>query len=319
MKRGTILIVDRSRLFREGIKEVLRRASFCVAAQAGALGAARGRPPGARALVRWPRDCSDDATAEADLACLRRTRSQWPTIRFVALVEEVSRKGVARALAAGVDAFLSNDISGQVLARSLDLVILGQQFFPPELAKLLATCGLAEPCGNADVAEGCARLPAPDGTPEFEAVAMPRPSIVQINGVQGNAAPGVHADGGIPVRTAPVAGAGGRIGFGMPHQAIAGRGDRALGDRALGDRVVGNRVLGDRAAEKEISLSERESQILQYLVGGSSNKAIARELTISEATVKVHVKGLLRKVRVTNRTQAAIWAINHYDRPSRIA
>jgi two-component system nitrate/nitrite response regulator NarL len=57
-------------------------------------------------------------------------------------------------------------------------------------------------------------------------------------------------------------------------------------------------------------LSPRELQILRALVSGHSNKMIARELNISEATVKVHLKALLRKVRVNNRTQAAVWALN---------
>jgi two-component system, NarL family, nitrate/nitrite response regulator NarL len=58
-------------------------------------------------------------------------------------------------------------------------------------------------------------------------------------------------------------------------------------------------------------LSEREHLILTHLTHGASNKHIARELNIAEATVKVHVKSLLRKIRVSNRTQAAMWAINH--------
>ena len=41
---------------------------------------------------------------------------------------------------------------------------------------------------------------------------------------------------------------------------------------------------------------------------GSPNKVIARELDVAEATVKVHVKAILRKIQVSNRTQAAIWA-----------
>jgi two-component system nitrate/nitrite response regulator NarL len=48
-----------------------------------------------------------------------------------------------------------------------------------------------------------------------------------------------------------------------------------------------------------------------HLTKGASNKHIARELNIAEATVKVHVKSLLRKIRVSNRTQAAMWAIKH--------
>lgn len=58
------------------------------------------------------------------------------------------------------------------------------------------------------------------------------------------------------------------------------------------------------------SLSSREVNILEGLALGESNKVIARNLDIAEATVKVHVKAILRKVRVKNRTQAAVWAMN---------
>src|SRR5215475_412213 len=59
------------------------------------------------------------------------------------------------------------------------------------------------------------------------------------------------------------------------------------------------------------SLSPREKLILQCLVEGDSNKCIARKIDITEATVKVHVKAILRKIRVHNRTQAAIWGMNN--------
>jgi two-component system nitrate/nitrite response regulator NarL len=58
-------------------------------------------------------------------------------------------------------------------------------------------------------------------------------------------------------------------------------------------------------------LSAREKCILRCLIEGDSNKAIARKNDIAEATVKVHVKAILRKIRVSNRTQAAIWAMNN--------
>ncbi|HEY1506975.1 MAG TPA: response regulator transcription factor [Stellaceae bacterium] len=57
--------------------------------------------------------------------------------------------------------------------------------------------------------------------------------------------------------------------------------------------------------------SERERQVLANLAHGNSNKFIARTLQISEATVKVHIKTLLRKIGASNRTQAAIWATRH--------
>jgi two-component system, NarL family, nitrate/nitrite response regulator NarL len=56
-------------------------------------------------------------------------------------------------------------------------------------------------------------------------------------------------------------------------------------------------------------LSEREVQILDGLVKGHPNKVIARMCDVTEATVKVHMKSILRKIRVDNRTQAAIWAM----------
>jgi two-component system nitrate/nitrite response regulator NarL len=56
-------------------------------------------------------------------------------------------------------------------------------------------------------------------------------------------------------------------------------------------------------------LSEREEQVLRDLVKGLPNKTIARKRDIAEATVKVHLKSILRKIRMANRTQAAIWAL----------
>jgi two-component system nitrate/nitrite response regulator NarL len=58
-------------------------------------------------------------------------------------------------------------------------------------------------------------------------------------------------------------------------------------------------------------LSPRELAILRCLIEGNSNKNIARKIDIAEATVKVHVKAILRKIRVQNRTQAAIWGLNN--------
>ena len=62
---------------------------------------------------------------------------------------------------------------------------------------------------------------------------------------------------------------------------------------------------------KTPTLSEREIQILDGLVKGHANKVIGRRCNITEATVKVHMKSILRKIRVGNRTQAAIWALEH--------
>ena len=58
-------------------------------------------------------------------------------------------------------------------------------------------------------------------------------------------------------------------------------------------------------------LSRRERQILASLAVGRSNKQIAEENNLTEATIKVHLRNILRKIHATNRTQAAVWAITH--------
>lgn len=58
-------------------------------------------------------------------------------------------------------------------------------------------------------------------------------------------------------------------------------------------------------------LSQREADIVSRLAAGLPNKVIADELTITESTVKVHLKSILKKLRLSNRTQAAVWALNN--------
>jgi two-component system, NarL family, nitrate/nitrite response regulator NarL len=55
-------------------------------------------------------------------------------------------------------------------------------------------------------------------------------------------------------------------------------------------------------------LSPREAEILRCLMLGDANKVIARKCDVTEATIKVHVKAILRKIGASNRTQAAMWA-----------
>lgn len=68
---------------------------------------------------------------------------------------------------------------------------------------------------------------------------------------------------------------------------------------------------GTPAPSTDEALTERERQILQLIAAGKSNKHIARELGISDGTVKVHVKNLLRKLHLRSRLEAAVWALNH--------
>jgi two-component system nitrate/nitrite response regulator NarL len=60
----------------------------------------------------------------------------------------------------------------------------------------------------------------------------------------------------------------------------------------------------------EAGLTPREEEILGLIAKGYSNKLIARELDISVGTIKVHVKHLLKKLRLRTRVEAAVWAIS---------
>lgn len=59
---------------------------------------------------------------------------------------------------------------------------------------------------------------------------------------------------------------------------------------------------------QDFSLTAREKEVLSYLVRGQSNKDIARALDLQVVTIKLHVRGICRKMKVSNRTQAALTA-----------
>jgi len=68
-------------------------------------------------------------------------------------------------------------------------------------------------------------------------------------------------------------------------------------------------------ASEEIKLTTREQQVLRMLGAGLSNRAIARRLGIKERTVKAHLTSIFQSLGVTDRTQAALWAQRHDQRP----
>ncbi|MBR0753313.1 response regulator transcription factor [Bradyrhizobium jicamae] len=82
-------------------------------------------------------------------------------------------------------------------------------------------------------------------------------------------------------------------------------------DRAVPHDVDNAAILLTPQDKTTQLLSPREKSIMKCLIAGDSNKSIARKIDIAEATVKVHVKAILRKIRVQNRTQAAIWGMNN--------
>ena len=74
-------------------------------------------------------------------------------------------------------------------------------------------------------------------------------------------------------------------------------------------RVTGALATPRLAADIEVPLTQRESEVLRQLAYGLTNKEIAQALHISYETVKEHVQHILRKIGVSDRTQAAVWAV----------
>jgi two-component system nitrate/nitrite response regulator NarL len=82
----------------------------------------------------------------------------------------------------------------------------------------------------------------------------------------------------------------------------------ARGESVVSAEMTGKLVDELRGGGDKPSLSPREREILSHLAGGASNKEIARELSVAESTVKIHVQHILRKLGLSSRVQAAVWA-----------
>ena len=74
-------------------------------------------------------------------------------------------------------------------------------------------------------------------------------------------------------------------------------------------RVTGSLATMRLGGDSEIPLTQREGEVLKQLANGLTNKEIALSLGISYETVKEHVQHILRKIGVSDRTQAAVWAV----------
>jgi DNA-binding NarL/FixJ family response regulator len=86
------------------------------------------------------------------------------------------------------------------------------------------------------------------------------------------------------------------------------RGEEPSDDSVLA-KVKGAMSKRRDASDEDIPLTNRELQVLRHVALGLSNREIGRSLGISIETVKEHVQNILRKVDVTDRTQAAVWAV----------
>jgi DNA-binding NarL/FixJ family response regulator len=210
-----VSIVDPLQLPREGLRLLLAGAAYDVIGATPSLAAALADiKGGARPdlLVVVLRDSGDSFES----ATLQRIRAITPECKIVLIASDIAPELPARANDWGANALLRSDMSGDVLTRSLRLVMHGQAIFP-----------------------------------------------------------------------------------------VSSSTQSSASDDSLGGAV-------DAAAARMIAqLSDNEARILNQLVVGHSNKAIARELGVPEVVVKTQMKALLRKLNVHSRTQAAIWALDN--------
>lgn len=116
------------------------------------------------------------------------------------------------------------------------------------------------------------------------------------------------------VARAVALGAAGYVLKGAPREQLLGTIKTAAEGGSAWTREELRRVTGALAtprlnADVEVPLTQRESEVLHQLALGLTNKEIALALDISYETVKEHVQHILRKVGVSDRTQAAVWAV----------
>jgi two-component system, NarL family, nitrate/nitrite response regulator NarL len=227
------VIIGEGTLFRAGLIHLLAGTQFEVVADCPSLAAVPetllDQDP---ALLLLGIDKEYDPT----FAQMSRLRGNYKSLRIVMLRDSFNLEEALAAIGSGAHGYLVKDeVSPDMLLKSLELALLGAVVISRELAQSLANAGAS-----------------------CESVAASRTDC---------------------------------------HQAAAERIQSVPAEPPL--RATG--------------LSGRERVILLHLMQGASNKHIARALGIAEATVKVHVKSLLRKTCVKNRTQAALWGINNYE------
>jgi len=101
-----------------------------------------------------------------------------------------------------------------------------------------------------------------------------------------------------------------------PEQILEKLKEAAIGKMVISEKlthVLAGAIRGGESSNKTnllAKLTSREHETLKLIAKGMSNKLIARELDISDGTVKVHVKHLLKKLKLSSRVEAAVWMVN---------
>lgn len=104
-----------------------------------------------------------------------------------------------------------------------------------------------------------------------------------------------------------------------PEELLEKLKEATIGKMVMSEKLTQVLASALRKPEKKTAsvlstLTSREYEILKLIAKGMSNKLIARELDISDGTVKVHVKHLLKKLDLKSRVEAAVWMVNHQSK-----
>ncbi|MEZ5666507.1 MAG: response regulator transcription factor [Alphaproteobacteria bacterium] len=205
---------------------------------------------------------------------LKRIAAFYPKARIVLLTGRCDDPDTLReALACGAFGYIDKDLSADAVCATIDAVLHGQIVYPRELRDCL-------------VGDGRARA--------------------------GRAAPAVRVAVGESVPAVRIAAVGNVVDLRQPNGTAVHAGPVAAEAAAPRVPAPSKPALAGAGRLQQFGLSHREDEILRHVARGHANKIIANELNISEATVKSHLKSLLRKLNFTNRTQAAIWAVSQY-------
>lgn len=210
MEDRRILLVHPSRLLREGLRYILHGAAGALDDVSSAQAFLQADNPIRPDIVIWGVGIPLNSLRLEVAAVRARFARATDPVRHVVLANGLGASFIRQIAMLDIEALLYDDISSEVLLRSIDLVMVGQRMFPVVRRSQHLTT-------HAEV------VPFPGAqrqVQDYSAAAQPR----------------------------------------------------------------------------EVVLSAREGEILRHLVDGASNKVIARQLQITEATVKVHVRALLRKV-----------------------
>lgn len=276
MTKANVLLADSNLLLREGLKSILAGSDLSVVGEVHNLSAASTWLMNEKiAIDLLICDPADDV--EQAIPGLSDIVQTYPRCKIVIFTRKLTDGWLAMSQECGLSGVIMHDMPPEAMLPALEVVLLGGQ--------VLASQSLTEKLGPGFAFPPKDTKPSPAGVARKPIPAAASPHCVPV----------------VAARNAL-------------EEALYETKDKLAGPTlAKGIHLVApiSPTGSPMPARDEVLLSGRERQILNCLKEGLSNKCIARNLNIAEATVKVHLKSLLRKMKVSNRTQAAMWAVTH--------